>query len=219
MIKIISLGDTFKDFFLVFCCFFRLVFFILNVYAPSWFNIKCNHRLQDAAEKFFYIVKLSKVLRAEERKIVHCVLAINFFSAHSESILIGMLSHQNLQYRKFALNLIFNARRLRKDSFNDSSVRKFTCPTINFDAKCFSDLVDWNSFKNSIKEPPLTMRFCKRNLIAMVKNNTFDFGDYPNHTQAVERMVKLVTLSSLKHIGHEKRQYFILNILNALKQA
>lgn len=77
----------------------------------------------------------------------------------------------------------------------------------------------WNSSKNSITEPPLTMRFCKRNLIAMVENYTFDFGDYPNHTQAVERMVKLVTLSSLKHIGHEKRHYFILNSLNALKQA
>lgn len=99
----------------------------------------------------------------------------------------------------------------------DLSVRKFTCPDINFDAENFKDLVYWNSLSNSITEPPLTLRYSKRILLAIVENNAFDFCDYPNHTQAVKRMVKLVTQSSLKYVSHE-RHYFILNSLNAFKK-
>jgi hypothetical protein len=175
--------------------------------------------LQDAAENFFQIVKLSRALKAQEREIVHRILKNNFFSAHPESVLLGLLTHQNIDHRKLALTQILKARQLRKDLLVDSSaVRKFVCPiSLNFDAECFANLIDWNDISNSITEPPLTLRYSKRDLLNIVEKNTPDFCEYPNHTQAVERMVKLVTQSSLMYASHDKRHYFILNSLKALK--
>ena len=102
--------------------------------------------MQDAAENFFQIVKLSRALKAQEREIVHRILKINFFSAHPESVLLGLHTNQNIDHRKLALTQIRKARQLRQDLLvYSSAVRKFVCPiSLNFDAKCFANLIDWN---------------------------------------------------------------------------
>ena len=76
--------------------------------------------------------------------MVHRILKINFFSAHPESVLLGLLTHQNIDHRKLALTQILKARQLRKDLLVDSSaVRKFVCPiSLNFDAEWFANLFD-----------------------------------------------------------------------------
>jgi hypothetical protein len=153
--------------------------------------------LENAAENYFHAVKLARVLREDEREVVHHKsLITNFFACHHESGLLGMLTNEHLDIRKSALSKILKARQLRKIFTHDLSIRKFICPKqINFDAECFSDMINWTSLGDSITEPPLTCVYTKQELIQMVENNSFDFSDYPSNTQAVERMVKLETKS------------------------
>ena len=70
----------------------RLARIIMYVYAPSWFFIKSHPRLVDAAKNFFQLIKLSAVLRQDEKKIFQKIMQINCFSAHPESILIAMIT-------------------------------------------------------------------------------------------------------------------------------
>ncbi|KAK4021337.1 hypothetical protein OUZ56_003254 [Daphnia magna] len=47
----------------------RLAFIVMYVYAPSWFHIKCHPKLQDAARNFHNLIKLSSILRLNEKCI------------------------------------------------------------------------------------------------------------------------------------------------------
>ena len=65
-----------------------------------------------------------------------------------------------------------------------------------FDARDWDDIIDWE--KICITEPALTATLTDEE-IKNIKEKPLDVPRYPNHTQSVERCVKLVTDAS-KHV-------------------
>jgi hypothetical protein len=199
----------------LFAC--RLAFIVMYVYAPSWFHIKCHPKLQDAARNFHNLIKLSSILRLNEKCIVHRILSINSFSCHPESILLSMVCDSNRSIRNSALKRILAIRKQSKNS--SSRLRKFVRPTsINFNASEYFQMVDLKSM--DVSEPPLTFAFTNNQIRSAIKTGEIlSLGDFPNNTQAVERTVKLVTEASSKVIGYERRHYYILNALKSRAEA
>lgn len=89
-------------------------------------------------------------------------------------------------------------------------MREFKIPKLNFKATEYYYCIDW--FSTDISEPPITKNLSseeiEHNIIAgsILKETSVDF---PSHTQAVERMIKIVTEASIKVCDPKKRDAFI----------
>lgn len=84
-------------------------------------------------------------------------------------------------------------------------IRIFKAPKINFGAKDFIDLIDWQSFVRT--EPSMTMKYSDSDLQNIIQNMIIihDFEKFPCHTQSIEQCVKLVTEVSQKVCGETSR--------------
>ncbi|ESN96201.1 hypothetical protein HELRODRAFT_163242 [Helobdella robusta] len=134
------------------------------------------------------------------------VLGRNAYFAHPENILLSMLADEQKHIRELAL------RRILKCRANDATlntVRVFKVPKLNFDAINYYDMIDWHA--TEITEPPLTKDITTEALEQMIMDipNNIEFLKLPCHTQAVERMIKLVTEASLSVCGEKARDGFI----------
>ena len=89
---------------------YRITRFIVNVYAPSWFNIKLHSSCFDGAKNFFHLMKLCYELGTEDWTIVEPVLQNNTYFAHPENILLAGAVDDNKSVPKFARDKIITAR-------------------------------------------------------------------------------------------------------------
>ena len=187
----------------------RLVNFIINHYVPCWFKIKCHPHCQDGAQNFYYMVELLRDLPEPDQVISQEVLQRNGFWSHQENLIIGFLADKRAPIRTKAVNYIIRARR---DFDQTNHPRKFSVPKINFDAKIYVDLIDWDSV--DCTEPPMTVELN----IAAVKSaldTPLILPAYPNHTQSVEHMIPLVTESCKQRVGSVNRHRWILNTIDS----
>ncbi len=174
----------------------ELVTYILNVYAPVWFNIKRNWKCTDGSLNLFKLIRDSRYLNKHNRKIVDESIQRNGFYAHHENVLLAMIRDKNKKIRSVAYQRILKCR-TNQNKRTDSQVRKFVVPEIKFGAKNYQTMINWT--QTQITEPPLTMKFSLQELRDLVDNgeksaiwNSAEFS-IPCHTQAVERCVKVVT--------------------------
>lgn len=178
-----------------------IVTYIVKVYAPSWFRIKFNPKCVDGPKNLFHMIKSSRYLPKEYLAVVDRSIQINGYFAHPENILLAMIRDNEKEVRKNAYRYILEARA----NSSHNSIRKFKVPTINLKAKTYVDLIDWKA--NLITEPPLIKKFSESDLTELVNEGenssswNFDGFRLPNHTQAVERCVKVVTEISEKVSG------------------
>jgi hypothetical protein len=85
-------------------------------------------------------------------------------------------------------------------------VRQFKVPELLFDAADWNDIISWEN--STLTEPPLT-RSLTDDQILQIKEKPLVIRKYPNHTQSVERMIKLVTDASKAVYGFDARDGFI----------
>lgn len=182
-----------------------LATYVMKVYGPMWFNIKCNPSCINGAKHLWQTISLSRYLNTDLKKIVDTVIQRNGYFGHPENILIAMLGDDTESIRELACQKILKAR-----SENAPGLRTFTVPALNFDAEDYTKMITWQDFK--ITEPPLTSSLSDEALKSIVKSGlgtTKNIKNYPCHTQAVERCVKLVTEASSAVCGEKKRDGFI----------
>lgn len=191
----------------------RLVSFIVNHYAPSWFRIKSHPACTDGSKNLFHQIQLTAKLQQEDRDIVESVISRNAFFAHPENLLICMLADENCHVRNRAIEMIMKCRR-ETTSKQRNTVRIFTIPQLNFEAVNFEDIINWTG--TTVTEPPLTAHMSDDELTEC-SNQPIQLPFYPCHTQAVERTVKLVTEASAKCFGHSTRHGWIMNVLKSRK--
>ncbi|GBM90797.1 hypothetical protein AVEN_847-1 [Araneus ventricosus] len=92
----------------------------------------------------------------------------------------------------------------------DHQNKKFQVPKIDFKAKDYFELINWQLVGRF--EPSLLMNVPFKDMLAMVKvRKTEEWLKYPCHTQAVERCFRIVSEASESVYGDEKRHCFILN--------
>ena len=210
--------------------FDRILFFLVNLYLPSWFKIKNNPHCQSGAKHLFFMLELSRDLCINSQNIVHKVLQDNSFFAHPENVIIACLADHREEIRRKAVLYIMAARR---DFAAESHPRQFIPPTINtkvivtaqpnpninityiivivllyllliskMKAKIYVDLVDWE--KEQKTEPPLTMGLSEETILSALEK-PLKLTSYPNHTQTVERTVPVVTESCTQKVGYSAR--------------
>lgn len=106
----------------------------------------------------------------------------------------------------------------RQSASTGKSIRNFHTPSLKFDALDYTDMIDWNTIK--ISSPPLLRSVSNEDIKSFIQSGErpdWDIKDFPCHTQAVERCVKLVTEASLKLCGPQSRDGYIRTTLKSRK--
>lgn len=123
-------------------------------------------------------------------------------------MLLAMLFDDRPYVRMLAVRRI---RKVRANNNDDEPFRVFEVPKLNFNVVDYTEMVDWNLEKHY--EPQLTKFLTNDQLNLFVDNPHHPLFDkrkkYLNHTQAVERGVKLVKEASSSVCGYESRHGLI----------
>lgn len=181
-----------------------LATYVVKVYAPTWFDIKCHPSCKDGGKHLWALISRSRYLTTDLKSVIDPVLQRNSYFGHPENLLLTMLSDNEKHIRELALRRILKARRDKPQK-----LRLFQVPEINMDANVYYDLINW---QNKITEPPILMQISTEELETLVsrgEDNKIDFLRLPCHTQAVERSVKTVTEASGTLCSKSAREGFI----------
>ena len=74
----------------------HLVEFVMNVYVPTWFDIKINWKAKDGAiNQYRMIMRVKELKDHRSREIASRVIQRNGFFCHPENILVAMICDQN----------------------------------------------------------------------------------------------------------------------------
>lgn len=181
----------------------KIVRFILNVYAPSWFYIKQHSSCFDGAKNYYFLTKLCFDLGPEDWNIVKGTLLNNSYFAHPENVLLAGILDKDESIRKFAYQKILHARA----SNIPGHIRLFDKAGININptATSFIDMIEWNS--DNYASPPLLRNISNDELL------NCSFGSLlhiPCHSQLVERTVQQISSTSCKVYGHDARHGMVI---------
>ena len=91
----------------------------------------------------------------------------------------------------------------------------FIPPVVNFEAINYFDMIDWESEPST--EPPLTIDLSLDKIMACIETPMV-FPAFPNNTQAVERMVRVMTEVASKKVGYHSRHRHILQKLESRRK-
>ena len=182
----------------------RITRFIVNVYAPSWFNIKRHSSCLDGARNFFYLMKQCHELGKEEWKILEPVLQNNCYFAHPENILIGGVTDENVSIRQFSCDKIIDARATSQSS----KIRVFDKSSIKLDpeASSFIKMIDWSV---AIATPPPLLSTVSNDDLEHFQFHVDVLSGIPCHSQAVKRTIKDISATTMKVFGHKSRHGMI----------
>ena len=148
-------------------------------------------------------IQLVRTLDPKTKDIAFPVVQRNAFFSHPENIILSMITDPQKHIRQIGY------RRIRKSRSNtpNKTVRKFQVPKLNFDCLSYTDLIDWQTVN---ERSLLTKNFSNEKLDELiVTGDIFPLPKYPNHTQSVERCIKLVTEASSLVTGTQRRDGLI----------
>ena len=184
--------------------FRKIVTYVVQVYFPMYFQIKVKHSIVEAPQ---HIVTLLRLFNQQDRDVKEATgkyVRSGAWFAHSECLLLSLLSSSDKDDREFAVAEILKLR--AESDKGDRSVRNRKTPTINLAASNMKDLIDWN--KETISEPVFTCDFSRLQLEDL-RVNPFLCPYYCNHTQSTERAVQQVTQAAESVCGQEKRDGYV----------
>ena len=114
----------------------------MGQYVPVWFYIKFQPIISQAAIHLFKMISKCQQMEKDIQEIVMPVIERNSFGAHSESILIAMLTDDNLIHRELAWRRII---RVRKENRPTDRIRNYKIPIINKEASNYTELINWEN--------------------------------------------------------------------------
>ena len=178
--------------------------FIVTHYSVNWFLIKCKPLISDGPKHVYQAVQLLKYLPSAVVDIVKPYILRNAYYAHPEHMLLALLTDTDKNNRDKAVQIILQIRENSPKSH--SQIRKFQVPDINLNPQTWVHLINWDS--TTMTEPPLVSHLTNEQLLEII-DKPLIVPHYPNHTQSVERCVKLVTDASRTVYGSNSRDGFI----------
>ena len=134
----------------------EVVHYIVQVYAPSWFQIKANSRFTSGPANLFKHMQLIKAQSIETQVVVKQVVQRNGYFADPGVLLCSMLASEIDSVRCKAFSLIKATRlELYKPPREKvlRSMRQFQISALNWDAENWWDIIDWS--KVQIVEPKI----------------------------------------------------------------
>ncbi|GBN24114.1 hypothetical protein AVEN_99929-1 [Araneus ventricosus] len=132
-------------------------------------------------------------------------------------MLLAILTVERCHIRTFGVRRIIKAKEISPDG---NCVRRFVIPAVNFRARDYVDMIDWQAFY--VTPPPVLRKISSHELLKMIQGyvpmDGWDFIKFPSHTQGVARIVKLVTEASRKRFEQQNRDGFMRATLKSRKQ-
>ena len=191
--------------------------YVMKVYAPMWFKIKCSPSAINGAKHLHETIKKRLCFSPAIQEIVLPILQKNGYFAHSENALLAMVNDENKIIRELGLRKVLHSRKLCNSV---TILRTFKIPNINFDADNFYHMIDW---QNVVVTPPPLLHDVADDVIWTAVNEGTQISsgnellNIPCHTQAIERMIKLVTTASSKVCGQKSGDGYIKAVLQSRK--
>lgn len=183
-----------------------IVTYIMKVYVPMWFAIKSKPLAFEGSKHIYHQICLSRSLNERTRRITDVVLQRNAFFAHPEHILTTMIGDERRHIRELAWRRILKARKESKET-----IRVFKIPNLILDAADYTEMILWSA--NEVTEPPVTRHLALSDIESFIstgqKPDEHLIPKFPCHTQAVERLIKLVTDASYAVSGEAAREGYI----------
>ena len=189
-----------------------IVKFIMSVYIPIWFKIKTKPSVIHGPCHFFDGLSRVRKLGERVKNIVYPVLQRNAFYAHAEALIVAMVYDEEKATRILGYRRLLKAR--NTEITRRSGVRHFTLPDVNFEAKTYIEMIDWQAAQ--LTDPPLLKHITNdelKNLIQSGDVHQSNVPQIPCHSQNVERIIKLVTESCSKVCGPSNRDGWIRSAL------
>ena len=213
---------------------------VVNIYAPSIFQIKTNFHFSNGPKHLFNIFALAKdVFKAKMHlkylDVVKSTLQTNGFHCHPENMLVCMSLDKDVKVKKKAIEIIKKRRmvgetdaikskrllqyakdekkgNVKEHPRHPCNVRKFRVPELNWSASAYYELINWDALDETDYSSPAI--FSKYSIKEIEKNQFDDeFFKIACHSQAVERAVYLTSQAAETVVGYEARHGFILNKL------
>ena len=121
-----------------------------------------------------------------------------------------MVHDDRRHIRELGWRRILNAR-----GSAETGVRTFVLNKINMNAVQHYDMIDWQ--KETVTKPPITKPLKRDKILASINEGILPetLPDFPCHSQAVERHVKLVAEASSQVYGAKARRGFVLSNLKS----
>ena len=115
--------------------------FIMKVYAPMWFRIKCNSLVVNGAKHLHETIQKTRRIPSEIQEIVLPRIQRNGYFSQSENILLAMFNDENMIVRELGFRIVLRSRKLCEGPL--TKIRAFKVPKINFDADIYYEMIDW----------------------------------------------------------------------------
>ena len=178
--------------------------FLISNYVPMWFTCKQHVRITDGPKHLYTQTQLTKVLKEPVLSSSRENISWNAYWAHPEVLLLSMLADQSKSIRVKAVDKILSLR--GESDQGDDQPRLYELPKLKFDAKSYSEMIDWKT--EQISEPVLTVKMTKHELLSL-KDSPLELPRYPSNTQSVERLVKQTTRAASSVAGFQARDGFL----------
>ena len=193
----------------------QVVKFIMQVYTVVWFSIKAESKFTYGPIHLFKQMTVIKSQSLDTQAVVKATVQRNAYFAHTSTMLCSMLESADMRVRVKAVQLIKQARLKPPKQPRIKAlqgIRKYVIPPLQWQAKKWSDIVDWKS--QSVHECSILSSLESKDLDNAI-TTPLSFPSYPLHSQSVERCVKLVSESAIKVVGGEKRHQHILSVVES----
>ena len=170
-----------------------LATYVMKVYVPMWFYIKAYNSCFHGSMHLWQLIHRSRYLPQRLLDVVDPVIQRNAYYAHPENLLLRMLIDDRKHIRMLAAKRVEVARATR----SAQPIRVFKVPKVDFHCEDCIDLIDWTD--SITTAPPLLRNLSNQTLKSLAENPVdceTELVAIPCHSQAVERLVKLVSEAS-----------------------
>ena len=178
--------------------------FTLQVYHHMYWEIKVKHSIVEAPRHVLTQLSLLRKQDPSVQEIVAPYVRSGAWFAHSEAIILSLISSQDKKEREFGVQMIIKRR--GNSEFGDNAVRARRTPDINLQASSLTTLISWET---DIHEPVFTVKLSKAEVQSLVES-PFCPPYFPCHTQSTERAVRQVTEAADSVVGFQARHGFVL---------
>ena len=194
----------------------QIVRYIVQVYAPMWFEIRSQNNFVNGPKLIFRKIELVKTQSEIVQNIVKPVIQRNSYFAEPGIILCSWLLSENQNLRTKALEIVKTAKEKPVTSKLRilKGIRQLKIPPLNWNASDWTEIVDLSRLKLSL--PSIITELTVEDL-ENIQLTPRVFPRFPLHSTSVERAVRLVSEASGQVCGSAARHKHILAKLKARK--
>ena len=160
----------------------KIVSYVVQVYAPSWFLIKLRHHFKYGPTNLFEQMKLIKTTQSlDVQEVAIKTVQRNTYFAEPGMVITCMLSSDDPNLRKKAVAKIQQVRKQppkppRAKLFQ--GIRKFEIPNLQWEASSWEDIIDLKKVK--VFEPFILEKLTDQEISSAV-DTPLVFPSYSHH--------------------------------------